>query len=132
VERCAVIPQFPVLFDEHGQPWTEGHTVSWSAYPDFLAVDFRNRQAQVQVVEVTKALKPKDLAKNLTAHRGRIERYIHWFMNDTLPICWRYFVRDVNKARLETQLGIIGKSEELKWKVIALEDVFDHLKRIMP
>jgi hypothetical protein len=133
VEKCAVIPQFPILFDQDDKPWSKGHRISWSAYPDFLAVDFLNRQ--VQIVEVTKALsskKPEELVEKLLAHRERIERYVRWFTNDYFPLCWRYFVRDANKDKLHKELTRIAGSEGQKWQVTALEDVFDELKRVMP
>jgi hypothetical protein len=39
-ERRAVIPQFPVLFDENDEPWAEvrGRKVGWSMYATSPAI----------------------------------------------------------------------------------------------
>jgi hypothetical protein len=130
-ERRAVIPQFPVLFDERGEPWTEGRKVGWSAYPDFLAVSFGANHG-AQVIEVSKSMspdKPKDLVKRTANERQRIEQYVRWFVrNDAVEIQWRFFVRDRHVKALRNALN----SAQIPSDVKALEEVVDWVKNVMP
>jgi hypothetical protein len=45
IEKCAVVPQVEILKSTTGE--------LWSAYPDFLAIDFQKQS--IQIIEVTKA-----------------------------------------------------------------------------
>jgi hypothetical protein len=129
-ERLAVIPQFPVLFDENDKPWTEGHSrkVTWSAYPDFLALDIREKVAYV--VEVSKSrqsFKSRGLAERMTANRAKIERYLESFAPG-FGVRWRFFVRRQHVKTLEEELS----AQTIRSTVDALEDVFDKIKSVMP
>jgi hypothetical protein len=129
-ERLAVIPQFPVLFDENDRPWTEGHShkVAWSAYPDFLALDIQNKIAYV--VEVSKSLqsfKPDNLVERMTKNRAQIERYLQSFAPG-FEVRWRFFVRDRHVEELQGKLS----AQPIKSSAYALEDVFEKIKSIMP
>jgi hypothetical protein len=130
-EHLAVIPQFPVLFDEKGQPCFHEASGkrSWTAFPDFLAVDIKNRQAQV--VEVNKSVYPdqvSDLATRTLANRTKIEEYVMWFMADGYQIRWRFFVRLEMAEKLEARLLKGG----LQGSITPLEDVFNKLRDRMP
>lgn len=127
-ERLAVIPQFPVLLGENDKPWTEGHKVIWSAYPDFLALDIQRQLAYV--VEVSKSLqsfKPHDLAERMIENGTRIEGYVKWFTNG-FDVRWRFFVRSKHKKALEEELS----AQTPKPGVDTLEEVFDKIKSVMP
>jgi len=129
-ERLAVIPQFPVLFDDKDEPWVEGCKVAWSAYPDFLALCLLGKR-EAQVIEVSKArqsAKARELVEAMCANREKMERYIRWFVGDDFEISWRFFVREANKDTLVRQLQAKG----IPPKVTALEELFDKLKRVMP
>jgi hypothetical protein len=130
-EHLAVIPQFPVLFDDKDQPCFHESPgkLAYDAFPDFLAVDIKNHQAQI--VEVNKSEFPDQitrLANRTLANREKVERYARWFTSDGFQFRWRFFVRrkmaDVLKSKLEA--GGIQPS------VTILEDVFDKLRDVMP
>ena len=129
-ERLAVVPQFPVLFDDKDEPWTEGHKVAWAAYPDFLAVQLKDHEAQI--IEVSKSrskAKARELVQRLLGNREKIERYVKWFTSGDFEIKWRFFVRDgVVLDTLESEL----KAKGIQATVTALEVVFEKLKRVMP
>ncbi len=123
IEKCAVLPQVPILRDARGKPW--------EAYPDFLALDFKKRQ--IQIVEVTKAREERAvrrLAKDRLdpGYRGNVENYVKTFTLDSqidFAVRWRFFVREEHLTALRS---VTGKEAE----AMALEDVFDALKKKMP
>jgi hypothetical protein len=130
-EHLAVIPQFPVLFNDKDEPCfheTPG-ALAWDAFPDFLAVDMRNRQAQI--IEVNKSGYPdqiSQLVRRTLGNREKVESYVKWFVSDTFPIQWRFFVRDkmVDRLKREIEAGGIQPS------ITKLEDVFNKLRDRMP
>lgn len=127
-EQLAVIPQFPVLFDENGKPWSNGHKLTWSAYPDFLALDVKQKHAYI--VEVSKSLqssKAKDLVARMKENRGKIEEYVSWFAPE-FDVHWRFFVREIHTEPLRGALS----AEGVEAKVEALECVFEQIKSVMP
>jgi hypothetical protein len=129
-EHLAIIPQFPVLFDEKDQPRfheTPG-TVAWAAFPDFLAIDTRNREAHL--VEVNKSVGSGllGLVDRTVANRERVEAYTSWFASDGFAIRWRFFVRRRQVEGFSGRLAAAG----IKPDVTALEDVFDRLRDLMP
>ena len=130
-DHLAVVPQFPVLFGEDWRPRfheAPGRTI-WDAYPDFLAIDTRNRLAQI--VEVTKSPGPNQvriLAGRALANRARVEEYVRWFTPDSSQIHWRFFVRRERVDTLKTELEAGG----LEAAITSLEDVFDKLRDRMP
>jgi hypothetical protein len=127
-ERLAVVPQFPVLFDENDEPWTSGHKVKWSAYPDFLALDVQNKLAYV--VEVSKSLqssKPHDLAKRMIKDRPKIDRYVNLFA-EGFDVRWRFFVRGDQVKALRSALA--GQTPEPG--IDTIESVFDKIRSEMP
>jgi len=131
IERCAVIPQFPVLFDKQDNIWVEGQPVAWAAYPDFLAIDFVNQQ--IQVIEVTKSRGTKktlQLVDRLVGNRKKVERHVREFTrNLDFPIVWRFFVRQDLAVKLRSKLKDKGIEP---FEVIDLESVFDRLRKLMP
>ena len=132
-ERRAVIPQFPVLFDDKDEPWTEirGRKIGWSLYPDFLAVPF-GLYREAQVIEVSKSMQSdnaKDLAQRTLDCRDRVERYIRWFAaNQLLRIQFRFFVRKLQERPLKEALSRANISGD----ITVLEDVFEWVKNFMP
>lgn len=129
-ERCAVLPQVPILHSVTGQPW--------EACLDFLALDFSKRR--IQIVEVSKATtrsKPKDLAAKLQpSYRENVEQYVKEVtLNKELdyPIHWRFFVRRENADLLKSDQAFLeytargGQAE-----VTELEAVFDKIRDRMP
>ncbi|MGA9059487.1 MAG: hypothetical protein WB763_23600 [Terriglobia bacterium] len=130
-EHLAVIPQFPVLFNDKDEPCfhESPEKLGWSAFPDFLAVDLRSHQAQI--IEVNKsgyADKISDLMKRTLANREKVESYVKWFVPDAFPIQWRFFVREkmVDRVKREIEAGGVQPS------ITTLEAVFDKLKQTMP
>jgi len=131
IEHLAVIPQFPVLFNDKGEPCfheTAG-TPAWDAFPDFLAVDLKGHEAQI--IEVNKSEYPdqiRHLVRRTLANREKIESYVKWFVSDTFTIQWRFFVRDkmVDRLKREIEAGGIQPS------ITKLEDVFNKLRDCMP
>ncbi len=130
-ERPAVIPQFPVLFDDRGEPWVEGRKIGWSAYPDFLAVNLGANHG-AQVIEVSKSMssdKPKDLIERTCKNRDKVEQYVRWFARDTgLKIEWRFFVRQRQSKPLQDAL----RETAIPHDVTTLEEVFEWVKNVMP
>ena len=129
IERRAVIPQFRVMLDTEGKSWVEGKRVGWSAFPDFLAVDFARKE--IQIVEVTSSAdgaKPKELVHKMLGNRQTIEDYTRTFVGNDFPIAWRFFVRHSLANNLEAEL----RTNQIEASVTTLEDVFDALKRKMP
>ncbi len=130
-EHLAVIPQFPVLFDEEGRPCfheAPGNR-SWAAFPDFLAVDPKNHQ--VELIEVNKSPyldQVRELARRTVANRTKIEEYVTWFMVDQYQIRWRFFVRLEMADKLRARLSKGG----LQAGITPLEDVFNKLRDRMP
>ena|SRR5579863_4531043 len=127
-EHLAVIPQFPVLFDENDKPWTEGRRITWSAYPDFLALDIQKHFAYV--VEVSKSLqsfKPGVLAERMIENRARIERYVKWFAPG-FDVRWRFFVRSTHAGALRKKLLAQTPEPEVR----TIEEAFDKIKSVMP
>lgn len=130
-EHLALIPQFPVLFNDKGEPCFHENPeeLGWSALPDFLAVDLRNHQAQI--IEVNKSGYPdkiSDLIKRTLANREKIESYVKWFVSDAFPIQWRFFVREKMVDRVKREIEAGGGQPS----ITTLEAVFDKLKQIMP
>src|SRR5579863_6733407 len=113
-EHLAVIPQFPVVFDDKGNPIFEETEakVSGKKYPDFLALDIRKRQAQI--VEVTKSAYPQavKLAKRVLDNKKQIEKYVTWFAPE-FRIQWRLFVRQKIAARFKSTLEAGGIQPEI-------------------
>jgi hypothetical protein len=88
-EHLAVIPQFPVLFNDKGKPCFHvgPGTVGWAAFPDFLALDMRSHQAQI--IEVNKSPYPDKigrLVRRTLGNREKIESYVKWFVSDAFPV----------------------------------------------
>ncbi len=130
-EHFAAIPQFPVLFNDKGEPCFHESpgTLTWDAFPDFLAVDMRSRHAQI--IEVNKSGYPNqigDLVKRTLGNREKIESYVKWFVSDTFPIQWRFFVRDKMVDRLKRELEAGG----IQPRITTLEEVFNKLRDVMP
>jgi hypothetical protein len=130
-EHLAVIPQFPVLFNDKGEPcFHEGPgTLAWDAFPDFLAVDMRGHQAQV--IEVNKSRYPdkiSSLVRRTLENRERVESYVRWFVSDARPIRWRFFVRRNMVDRLKREIEAGG----IQPGITTLEEVFDKLRDVMP
>jgi hypothetical protein len=125
-ERCAVIPQVPILKDQEGQPW--------EAYPDFLALNFGQQQAWI--VEVTKSRNwgsVKNLIQKRAIERPDIEAYIKRFtLNGQISdfgIEWRFFVRAEHKTKAE---GIAVEANFRAGSITTLESVFHWLVETMP
>jgi hypothetical protein len=128
IEKCAVIPQVEILRSKTGE--------SWSAYPDFLAVDFQKQE--IQIIEVTKAWKiASKLAPKLNArHREHVEDYIRkTTLRNCLsfPIVWRFFVRGEEKTALEAHAEFRAYREGGgDVRVTPLQQVFKELSENMP
>jgi len=130
VEGCAAIPQVPVLRSIDDEPWY--------AYPDFLALDFKERS--IQIIEVSKATTPSfpKLAEKLKPdHRKNVEHYIRTkTLNGQLPdfsICWRFFVREANIERLRSQQDFRDyENSGGPARITALEKAFDEIRGQMP
>jgi len=130
IEGCAVTPQVPILRSIEGK--------EWYAYPDFLALNFKDRL--IQIVEVTKATDPKSslklAAKLRPDHRDNVEHYIKTVTLDnqlSFEICWRLFVRRENMGRLKSDPDFVTYEKSGgRPKVMALEDVFDAIRVRMP
>jgi hypothetical protein len=131
-EHLAVIPQFPVLFDDKGEPCfheSTGKRDLKTAFPDFLAVDMRSHQAQI--IEVNKSEYPDKisrLVRRTLDNREKIESYVKWFVSDTFLIQWRFFIRKKMIDRLKNEIEAGG----IQPSITTLESVFDELKRRMP
>jgi hypothetical protein len=130
-EHLAVIPQFPVLFNDKGEPcFHEGPgSLAWDAFPDFLTVDMRGHQAQI--IEVNKSLyrdKISRLVRRTLGNRPKIQSYVKWFVSEAFPIRWRFFVRQrmVDQLKCEIEAGGIQPT------ITTLEEVFDKLRDVMP
>jgi hypothetical protein len=130
VEGCAVIPQVPILKSIEGKPWV--------AYPDFLGIDF-DKQC-IWIVEVSKST-TRETAINLAAklqpeHRSNIEHYVKSStLNNELnfPIYWRFIVRRSNIEVLKSSPAYREYTEKGgQVEPIALEDVFDRIRDLMP
>jgi hypothetical protein len=132
-ERRAVIPQFPVLFDDQGEPWVEakGRKIGWSLYPDFLAVGFGIHRG-AQIIEVSKSMqtaKPRELVQRTLSCRDRVQRYVRWFaVDEGLQIEWRFFVRQRQAEFLKKELSGL----DIQSDVTILEEVVDWVKNVMP
>jgi hypothetical protein len=132
-EHRAVIPQFPILFDDRGEPWEEdkGRKIGWSLYPDFLALGFGNRKG-AQIIEVSKSMqsaKPRELVERSLSCRDRVQRYVRWFaVDEGLQIEWRFFVRQRQAEFLKKELSGRGMQSD----VTILEEVVDWVKNVMP
>lgn len=127
-EHLAVIPQFPVLFGGNREPCMEAPKVTWSHYPDFLALAIQQKHAYV--VEVSKSLessKPHDLVARMIENRAHIERYVNWFAPG-FDVRWRFFVRSGHVKTLQEELS----KQATEARIDALEDVFDKIKSVMP
>lgn len=124
IEGCAVIPQVPILKNSSGE--------NWSAYPDFLALNFGKQLAQV--VEVNKSTSPQRMANLLRRRfeeRLDIEHYIRNHILDQqlkFPFRWRFFIREAHRQAAESILRELGFDAEISF----LETVFDALKARMP
>jgi hypothetical protein len=130
-DHLAVLPQFPVLFDEEDRPCFRESPgrVGWAAFPDFLAIDAKNGGAQI--IEVSKSLYPNqinDLARRTLANRAKVEEYAKWFTSGRLQLEWRFFVRREMVDKLRSKLEAGG----LQAKFNTLEDVFDRVRKEMP
>src|SRR5438094_7731216 len=102
IEGCAVIPQIPILKNRKGE--------AWEAYPDFLALDFKKREAQI--IEVTKSGDASGLIQKRNGQRDEIESYVKNHSLDEqigFPIRWRFFIRggktQTKAARRLRELG---------------------------
>jgi hypothetical protein len=132
-EHRAVIPQFPVLFDDRGEPWEEdkGRKIGWSLYPDFLALGFGNRRG-AQIIEVSKSMqraKPRELVERTLSCRDKVQQYVRWFAADEgLQIEWRFFVRQNQAELLKNELS----GTDIRKDITVLEDVVDWVKKVMP
>lgn len=142
-EHLAVIPQFPVLFS-NDEPWrfvpSQKKKITWSAYPDFLALDIQKGIAYV--VEVSKSrqsFKADDMAKRMNENRTKIETYVKWFTRESdaksdfkpdFDVHYRFFVRSTHETKLRQALR--QRMHESLWHVDALENVFDNIKNVMP
>ena len=127
IEKCAVIPQVEILLSTGGE--------SWTAYPNFLAIDFNNHV--IQIVEVSKG---PDAAARLgpqlkQEHRRNVEAYIETFADGRLnfAMMWRFFVRQKDIRSLESHPDFVAFTESGGVATAeSLEDVFDTLKNMMP
>jgi len=127
IEKCAVIPQVEILLSTAGE--------SWTAYPNFLAIDFNNQV--IQIVELTKGadavarLGPKLKQE----HWRNVEAYIKKFVQGRLnfPIVWRFVVRQKDIRSLESHPDFVAFTESGGVATAeSLEDMFDTLKNTMP
>ena len=128
IEKCAVIPQVEILLSTAGE--------SWTAYPDFLAIEFNNQV--IQIVEVTKGtgaaarLGPKLKQE----HRRNVDAYIEKFaLHGRLDfsIAWRFVVRQKDIPSLKSHPDFVAFTESGGVATVeSLEDVFDTLKNTMP
>jgi hypothetical protein len=130
-EHLAVIPQFPVLFNDQGEPCFHESpgTLAYDAFPDFLAVDMRGRQAQI--IEVNKSEFPdkiRHLVRRTLDNREKVESYVKWFVSDTFPIKWRFLIRHKMVDRLKRELEAGG----IQPLITTLEEVFNRLRDVMP
>jgi hypothetical protein len=127
-EHLAVVPQFPVLFGEDGVPRMEGQKIAGSSCPDFLALHIQEKHAYI--VEVGKSLqsfKPRDLAARMIENCDQIERYVKWFAPG-FDVLWRFYIRRKHSEDLANELSALGVAPDVR----TLEDVFDHIKSVMP
>jgi hypothetical protein len=126
-EGSFVLPQAKIAPNEN-----------WQAYPDFLAVNFIRRQ--IQVIEVSKTTKLKDirkLAEKLgSKHREIIEKTINDKMIKELnfPIHWRFFVRDEEIAKRLEENPFFRQylKEGGHAEAISLKNVFNRIRDLMP
>ncbi len=117
-EHLAVIPQFPVIFDDQGAPCFEETPGKHAPgkYPDHVAFDIKKRQAHVVQVRKARirsaALKVAHLLIGADAdiNRERIEHYIKWFAGEDFTVQWRFLVRAEHVKALEALLQQAGQT----------------------
>jgi hypothetical protein len=130
VDGLFVMPQCPILRSIDGE--------RWEAYPDFIALSFRDRR--IRVIEVTKrsAHETAGLADKLRKnHRPHVEHYVRTVtLNNALdfPFLWRFFVRNSKAADALKHADayreyVAGGGDA---DVVTLDSVFAKIAKIMP
>ncbi len=127
IRHMLVLPQAAILEHDSG-----GKEV-WSAYPDFLALDFS--EPSIEVVEVTKAPKTEKIRGKCTPTylkkvEGNIREKILRGQLASFPLNWHFIVRSQMIAKVQEEIA--KNSLGASVKVSSLEKILEEIGKQLP